>query len=128
MTRRTAALIVSMVGIAVIAGALPCLFRDRGTELPAIVLQQLRAEASHGYTIPPGVMQITEVRAYGDYPYRAEGTVVYRSLFGVPVASARSYNNATAYDFARSRLAGLVGVFVLLEGILGFVLVRQWRV
>jgi hypothetical protein len=59
-------------------------------------------------------------------PYQVEGTVIYRSLFGLRVASARAYNSATAYELAGGRLAGLIAGFVLLEGLLGLLLVR-WR-
>lgn len=83
-------------------------------------------EASHGYVIPPGVMQVIDIQAYGEYPYRVEGTVVYRALFGLPVASARSYNSATAYEFAGAKLGGLVVGFILVEGLLSLLLFK-WR-
>jgi hypothetical protein len=59
-------------------------------------------------------------------------TVVYRTLFGLPVASARTSNGATAYAFDRARLAMVVLGFLVVEGTLIVGLLRQqhaarWR-
>ncbi len=126
VTRKAMLLIAAMVGLALVAFVPPFLFRDQATGVPSIALCQLKVEASHGYTIPPGRMQVIHAEAQGPYPYQVEGTVIYRSLFGLHVASAQAYNNETAYDFARSRLVGLVAAFSLLEGLLGLLLVK-WR-
>ena len=125
MTPKTLLLIVAMVSLAILAVVPPFLFRDRGADLPPIVLQQLRAEAARGYPLPPGVSQVIDIQADGAYPYRVEGTVVYRSLFGLRVASARSYHGATAYDLAGLKLGGLVVGFILAEGLLGLRLFRR---
>ncbi len=119
-------LVLAMVGLALVALVPPFLFRDQDTGVPPIALRQLRAEASRGYAIPPGRMQVVHAEAHGTYPYQVEGTVIYRSLFGLRVASARAYNSATAYELAGGRLAGLIAGFFLLEGLLGLLLV-QWR-
>lgn len=125
MAHKASLLIVAMVGLAIIALVPPFLSPDAGTDLPPIVLQQLRAEASRGYPLPPGVSQVIDIQAAGAYPYRVEGTVVYRSLFGLRVASARSYHGATAYDLAGLKLGGLVVGFILAEGLLGVRLFRR---
>ena len=125
MARKTLLLIAAMTVLAIAAVLPPFLFRDRGTDLPPIVLRQLKVEASHGYTIPPGVMQVLDARAYGEYPYRVEGTVVYRALFGLRVASARSYNSATIYEFDGVKFGGIVVGFILAEGLLGFLLLKR---
>lgn len=127
LTRTTLLLLVAMMGLALVAIVPPFLFRDRGTDLPPIVLLQLRAEASRGYTIPPGVMHVTDVRAYGEYPYRVEGTVSYRALFGLAVASARTYNSATRYDFDAVAFWGSLLSFILGEGLLGVLALRSAR-
>lgn len=126
VVHKTWLLTVAMAILAVVAVVPPFLFRDRGTDLPPIVLRQLKVEASHGFTIPPGVMQVIDIRAHGEYPYQVEGTVVYRSLFGVPVASARSYNHATVYDHDNARFGGIVVGLILAEGVLGLLLFK-WR-
>ncbi len=122
MAHKTLFLIIAMAGLAIGALVPPFLFRDRGTDLPPIVLQQLKTEASCGYTLPPGIMQVIDVRAHGEYPYRVEGTVIYRSLFGLSVASARYYNSATVYELAAGKLWGLWAGFILAEGALGLLL------
>ena len=122
---RTLLLIAIMMGFAVGALVPPLLFRDQGTGLPPIVLQQLKAEASRGFAIPPGIMQVVDVRAQGEYPYRVEGTVVYRSLFGVPVASARYYNGVTTYELDAVRLGGLALGFILVEGLLSLLAFKR---
>lgn len=126
LTAKTKALllIAAMAGLGIGALAPPLLYRDQGADLPVIAIQQLKAEADRGYTIPPGVRQVIDGRAYGEYPYRVEGTVIYRSLFGLPVASARTYNSATAYELAGMKLLGVWVGFILAEGALGLLLCK----
>lgn len=124
MARKSWVLIIAMAGLAFGALVRPFLFRDQGTELPPIVLLQLKAEASRAFTIPPGVMHVTDVHMYGEYPYRVDGTVVYRSLFGLPVASVRSYNSATYSEKVGARWFTLIGGFILVEGLLGLLWFR----
>lgn len=126
VVHKTWLLTVAMATLAVVAVVPPFLFRDQGADLPPIALRQLKAEASHGFTIPLGVMQVVDVSAHGEYPYQVEGSVVYRSLFGVPVASARSYNHATVYDHDNARFGGIVVGLILAEGLLGLLLFK-WR-
>lgn len=108
VAREKSLLIIVLVGLGFAALVPPFLFRDRVADLPPLALRQLEVEASRGYPVPPGVMQILDARAQGEYPYRVEGTVVYRSLFGQRVAAVRSYNGATACEFAGAKLGALV--------------------
>ncbi len=124
MARKSWLLMVAMAGLALGALVPPFLFRDQGTELPPTVLLQLKAEASHAFTIPPGVMHVTDIHMYGEHPYRVEGTVIYRSLFGLPVASVRAYNSLKYYENVGARWFALIGGFILVEGLLGFLLFR----
>lgn len=126
MVRREGFLVAAMVALAIGALIPPFLYQDEGATLPPIALMQLKAEASRGYPVPPGVMQVLDVRARGEYPYQAEGTIVYRSLFGLTVASARSYNSATVYDLAAGRLWAVWAGFLLAGGVLGILLYR-WQ-
>lgn len=127
MSGKIAVLLTAMLGLAIAAFIPPLVSPRRADEVPPIAIQQLEAEASRGSVIPPGVMQITDIRARGDYPYQVEGTVVYRSLFGVVVASARYYNSATVYEFAAIKLIAIAAVFLLLEGGLAFSLLKVRR-
>lgn len=120
-------LLTAMLGLAIAAFVPPLVSPRQTGEAPPIAIRQLEAEASRGYLIPPGVMHITDIRARGDYPYQVEGTVVYRSLFGVEVASARYYNSATAYASNRFKQIAIAAAFLLLEGGLAFALVKVSR-
>lgn len=117
-------LMVAMVGLGIGALVPPLLYREQDVDLPTIALEQLKAEAGRGYPIPPGVMQVIEAQAYGEYPYEVEGTVIYRSLFGMRVAAARSYNNATTYELATMKLLGVWAGFILAEGVLCLLLYK----
>lgn len=123
-SRKALLLLIAMAGLAICALIPPLLYRDQDADVPPIALAQLKAEATRGYTIPPGVMQVIDIRASGEYPYQVEGTVIYRSLFGPPVASVRYYNSQTVYDFARMKLFGIWAGFLLVEGALGLLLFR----
>lgn len=93
----------------------PVLYPDRVTGVPDMALKQLRNEGARGYTVPPGFMQVVEAQSSGPYPYRAEGTLVYRSLFGVAVGSMRSYDRGTRYELASGKVLGLWLAFLALE-------------
>lgn len=121
--RKVLLLVIVMVSLGA-AFVSPFLYRDQATDTPAIALAQLKNEAARGYLIPPGVIQVIDVQVYGEYPYRLEGTVIYRSLFGVRVASARFYNNATTYELAGMKLLGVWASFILAEGALGLLLYK----
>jgi hypothetical protein len=125
--RATLPLLVIMLALGLAAIVPPFMFEDRGADLARIALLQLRAEASRGYAIPPGVMQVTEIRAHGEYPYWVEGTVVHRWLFGLTVATTHYYNHATRYDLDRARLLGSLVGFLLAEAFLGFLMWRSAR-
>lgn len=123
--RKTLLLLIAILGVGIVAFVPPLLYRDRDTAVPSSALRQLKTEAARGYTIPPGFAQVIDARAHGQYPYRVEGTVVYRSLFGARVATAHSYNSATTYDVDGVMLLGLWGAFLLVEGTLSLLLCWQ---
>lgn len=110
---RATLIIALMATWAFAAFAIPTyVFRDRAGAVPPVVFAQLRNEAARAYTIPTGSMQVTDARASGPYPYHVEGTVVYRSLFGLPVGNTRNHGDMVWYGIERQHVAGVWAVLL----------------
>lgn len=108
-----------MVALAVTAFVPPFLHRDRAAAVSEIAYMRLRAEGTAAFTIPPGIMQVTDIHAYGPYPQAVEGTVVYRSLFGLKVASVRAYGGRLWYESDLAAWWKMWAAFLLAESALG---------
>lgn len=112
------------VALAVAAFVPPFLHRDRAAAVSEIAYLRLRAEATTAFTIPPGVMQVTDIHASGPYPQTIKGTVVYRSLFGLQVASVRAYDGRLWYESDMAAWWKSWAAFLLAEAALGGLLCK----
>jgi hypothetical protein len=96
--------------------------------MPHEALRRLKAQATVGYTIPPALTQVTAARMIGETPNDVEGMVIWRTLFGLPVGTSPvvGYRHNYSLDFEKHLNVALM--FLLAEGMLAVVLLRQlWR-
>jgi hypothetical protein len=89
--------------------------------------QMLRNSLSHGNAIEPLLVpQITEARMFDSTPDAIEGTVVWRSLFGVQIGQSTQSGWETTTWMDLSRVVLLWTAFVAIEVALGGLLLWQW--
>lgn len=139
-SRKAPLILLAMLGLGVAALILPPLiFRDRPADVSAsacrtwggrpcewAALRRLKTPIHNAYKIPPGFMQVTDARVYGDTePYAVEGAVAWRSLFGIRVGESRHSDRETRHGLAIGSVGALWAAFLVTEGALGVLLYRQ---
>lgn len=108
-----------MAALAIAAFGVPILlFEDRADpEVSQEAVRRLKTQATIGYEIRPLFHQVTDAHMTGPTPDHVEGTVVWRTLFGVPVGQR--------YDLNVVRWIGVWTVFLATE--LGLGAYMFWR-
>lgn len=90
--------------------------------------RRLKGQARARFDFPIGWAQVVEARLAGPTPDHAEGTVIFRAPFGVPVAEIRLYDQSDRYDYQLANWPLAWGAFLLAEGALGVLFCRRlWR-
>lgn len=138
MTRsgRTLLILLTMLGVGFAAFGLPqLLYRDYApTALqggcvywgsqPCTVaaIRRLKTQAARGYKLRPEFSQVTDLYLLGDTPNDVQGTVVWRTLFGIPVAERRIAGAGSTSGLNWLNWVLAWAIFLLVEGVLGILL------
>lgn len=119
MPRDVQFILVAMLGLIVGAVAVPTLYYQDRAE-PSVsdeALRRLKTQETLGYEIHPLFLQVAGARMTGPTPDHVEGTVVWRTLFGVDVGQR--------YDLDVGRWLAVWTAFLLAEFALGAYAVRR---
>ncbi len=132
---RAALILVAMLGVGFAAFGLPrLLYPDYA---PAVLpggcaqscvpraIRHLKAQAAAGYKIRPEFSQVTSAYVLGDTPYHVQGTVVWRTLFGLPVAEAHVFGAGKNPELNLLNWALAWATFALVEGVLSTLLLKS---
>jgi len=108
-----------MVALSIAAFGFPVFwFDDRADpDVSQEALHRLKTQATIGYEIQPLFYQVTDAHMTGPTPDHVEGTVVWRTLFGVPIGQR--------YDLNVARWIGVWTLFLATELALCIVAFRR---
>lgn len=93
-------------------------------------IERLKRQGTVGYKIPPVLTQVTAARMIGETPEDVEGTVVWRTLFGISVGESWVNQHHSSHNLSLNinKHLGILLAFLLAEGALaGFLLSHLWR-
>ncbi len=110
-----------MLGLVIAAFSLPLLHTDQAdASVSAEALRRLKIQAVLPYGgLHPRSLQVTEAHMTGPTPDHIEETVVFRSLFGLPVGTVVIQSQDYHLNFDPDAWFGLWFGFVALEVTLG---------
>ena len=111
---------IGMIALAVVAfGSSPMLFRDTASpNVSREAMRRLKTQHALGYDgIHPRYLQVTSARMTGPTPDDVEGSVVFRTLFGIRVGER--------YDLDYWRWVGAWVVLLSAESVLASILLRE---
>ena len=118
----------SMLALAILAFAIPIFaYRDVPGDVPPVTIRQLKVEARHMTKLPIVFQQVTAATAIGTPPANsAEGTVVWRTLFGIPVAEIHiTRTKAVTRDGGMGAALFVPMAFLAMEASLAWLLLRR---
>jgi hypothetical protein len=73
-------------------------------------------------------LQVIRARRLGPHPPDVEGTITWRSLFGVPVGTTTEADGQSMTAVAYGKTFALWGTFLAVEGsLVGFIVQRTWN-
>lgn len=110
-----------MIGVAIAAFGIPVFWFDDQAS-PGVsdeALPRLKTQETVGYKIHPLFYQVRQAHMTGPTPDHVEGSVVWRTLFGVSVGHR--------YDINVERWIAVWGAFLSIELGLGFLVLRRLR-
>ena len=108
-----------MVTFAIAAFGIPVLwFQDRAEpNVSGEALHRLKTQTTADYELRPLFYQVTDAHMTGPTPDHVQGTVVWRTLFGIPVGQR--------YDLNTARWITVWTLFLGTELALGLVAIRR---
>ncbi|MBI4497337.1 MAG: hypothetical protein HY689_05505 [Chloroflexi bacterium] len=121
--RRALLVLVAMLSLGVAAcGAPPLVYPDQAPGVPREALRRLKTQAGQPFKLRRlAYLQVTDAEMTGDTPDHVKGTVVFRTLFGIPFG----VSSVSSRDLNWSIPAVTWAVFLLAETVLGIVVLRR---
>jgi hypothetical protein len=106
-------------------GTAPLAHRDRVAGVPDEALRRLKVRAASTLKLPPLFSQVVDARMTGDSADHVEGTVVWRTVFGLRAGEIRVYGQHLTPRYEHRTTLAAWAAFLLTEAGLGVLLVRQ---
>ncbi len=112
------------VAVATVPGG-QVVYRRPCSQLPREALRRLKTQAAAPLKVRPGFRQVTAARMTGETPDDIEGTVVWRTVFGLPVGETRISGARWTHDHHQLNWWLAWGTLLLVEGALARLLYKQ---